>query len=336
MGVVMKIIDYTENMPILKPCAVRGMPIEAYHRHPALSESGLKTLIDCPARYYYKYLSGEYEAKERPSFKIGKACHKYILEGEEAFKSEYWHNPYTENTKTELLEILKAKYNIDLPKTSLVGHVMDTLLEKEGIEPKPIHLNKNELNQVIGTSRAIKNNTKAYNAFHQKGESEISLFWVDDETGLLLKCRPDFLPQDHKLVPDYKTCSSVNPYTFYKDFFYYGYHIEAAMYMKGIQAVFGDEVETFFFVAQEKEPPYITQVFVPDMGFIAYGEKAVRLGINKYIECQEKGIWPSYSEDVVELTIIPKPDDLVNDFDKETSICYAPKWLDHELLKYED
>ena len=332
----MKIIDYEPGMLIVKPCAIRGMPIDDYHKHPALSESGLKTLLDCPARYFYKYISGEYEYKEKPSFKIGKACHKYILEGEDAFKAEYWHNPYSEYTKPEILRILKDKYNYDAPKTMLVTDLMDILLKNEGIEPRPIHLNKTELNQVIGTARAIKRDKKAYNAFHQKGESEISLFWIDEETGILLKCRPDFLPKDHKLVPDYKTCQTVNPNVFYGDFIKYGYHIEAAMYMQGIQAVFGDEVETFFFVAQEKEPPYITQVFVPDTGIITYGEKAVRLGINKYIECQEKGFWGAYSEDVIEMTIVPKPDDLINNFDRATSTCYAPRWIDNELLKYED
>lgn len=332
----MKIIDYEPGMLIMKPCAIRGMPIDVYHKHPALSESGLKTLLDCPARYYYKYISGEYEYKEKPSFKIGKACHKYILEGENAFKKEYWHNPYSEYTKPEILRILKEKYNYNAPKTMPVSDLMDILLKNEGIEPSPIHLNKNELNQVIGTARAIKNNKKAYNAFHQKGESEISLFWIDEETGILLKCRPDFLPKDHKLVPDYKTCQSVNPNVFYGDFVKYGYHIEAAMYMQGIYEVFGDEVETFFFVAQEKEPPYITQVFVPDTGIITYGEKAVRLGIKKYIECQEKGFWGAYSEDVIEMTIVPKPDDLIGNFDRSTSVCYAPRWIDYELLKYED
>ena len=212
---------------------------------------------------------------------------------------------------------------------------MDMLLTSEGIEQKAIHLNKNELNQVIGTARAIKNDKKAYNAFHQKGESEVSLFWIDEETGLMLKCRPDYLPSNHLLVPDYKTCQSVNPEVFYGDFIKYGYHIEAAMYMDGILAVFGDEVETFFFVAQEKEPPYITQVYVPDSGIINYGHKAVRLGLEKFIECQQKGFWGSYSEDVIEMTLAPKPDDLLNNYDRENSLCYAPYWVDKELLKYE-
>lgn len=333
----MKIKNYKDGMTVQAPCAIRGMPIDVYHKHPALSESGLKTLLDCPARYYYKYLSGDYEPKEKPSFKIGKACHKYILEGEDAFYKEYWHNPYSDLTKTELVRILQDKFNYDCTiKNYPICDLMDMLLTSEGIEQKNIHLNRNELNQVIGTARAIKQNKKAYNAFHQKGESEISLFWIDEETGLMLKCRPDYLPENHLLVPDYKTCQSVNPETFYGDFIKYGYHIEAAMYMAGIKAVFGDDVETFFFVAQEKEEPYITQVYVPDDAIVTYGDKAVRLGIEKFIECQQKGFWGTYSEDVIQMTIEPKPDDLINNYDRENSICYAPYWVDKMILKYEE
>ena len=106
--------------------------------------------------------------------------------------------------------------------------------------------------------------------------------------------------------------------------------------MKGIKAVFDDEVETFFFVAQEKEEPYITQVYVPDDAIVTYGEKAVRLGIEKFIECQNQGFWGTYSEDVIEMTIAPKPDDLLTNFDRVNSICYAPFWVDKMILRYEE
>ena len=66
-----EIIDYKEGMKIEKNCSIRGMPNDIYHKKPALSNAGLKTLLDCPAKYYYKYLSGEYGPKEKPHFKIG-------------------------------------------------------------------------------------------------------------------------------------------------------------------------------------------------------------------------------------------------------------------------
>lgn len=372
MGVRDIIIDYKPGMKITEPCIVRGIPIEVYHKMPALSNSGLKMLLDCPAKYYYKYLSGEYSAKEKPAFKIGKACHCYILEGKEKFEQNYWHNPYSDYTKTELLEILRekcrllfsselkfmplkgrsrifnyyklmrlikslqAKYGINKSlKDYLLADIYKILFTLEDINSSGIELTKNELNQVIGTARAIKANKHASAAFSQKGESELSIFWQDEESGLQLKCRPDFLPYDCEDIPDYKTCASVNPETFYKDFLNYGYHIQAAMYREGIKSVTGKTVQSFFFVAQEKEPPYITQVYIPDMALIEHGRKAVKNALEVYSECEKTGIWKTFSDKVIELTIQDKPEELMSNFDPELGCCYAPKYIDTILQKYE-
>ena len=330
----MNIIDYYEGFQVTESCIVRGIPIDVYHKMPALSNSGLKMLLDCPARYYYKYLSGEYESKEKPHFKIGKACHCYILEGKEKFEQIYWHNPYSDLTKADIVHLLQNAYGYDCSISKFpVSELTEILLDNAGIVPKQIHLNKNELNQVIGTAKAIKSNKQANAAFSQKGESELSIFWKEGDAWL--KCRPDFLPYDCLDIPDYKTCQSVNPETFYKDFLNYGYHIQAAMYKRGIQAVTGIDVQTFFFVAQEKEPPFITQVYVPDMALVEFGNKAINNAIEVYKECQYTGIWQAYTDKVIEMTIQDKPDELMSNFDKEKGVCYAPRFLDAILSKYE-
>ena len=333
----MEIINFKEGMKIKKPCIIRGMPSEIYHKMPALSNSGLKTLINCPAKYYYKYLSGEYEPKEKPYFKIGKAAHKYILEGKEEFEKEYWHNPYSEMKKDELVELLGTfGYEQQNVKKLLVGEIMELVLKEADIEPKSIHLNASELNQVICMARSINADTKCKNALSQKGEAELSIFWQDEKTGVWLKCRPDYLPYNCVNVPDYKTAESADPNTFFNSFIKYGYHIQAAMYRMGIKAVTGIDVENFFFIVQEKEAPFVTQIYNPDVEhLITWGEKAIYSGIEKYLECKERGIWAGYSEKIIELRIEPPPEDLIGTYDKDNGIIYAPKYIDKELLKYE-
>jgi len=371
------IIDYKKDMKITEPCIIRGMPNEVYHSTIGLSTSGLKMLLDCPAKYYYKYLSGEYEPKEKPCFKIGKACHTYILEGAESFEATYWHNPYKKLLKEDILNVLRDRcrllFSPDLKFMPLSGRsrlfnykrlmrYMSKMFDKygknksikdynvsdltpilfilDGTDTRGIELDSNELNQVIGVGRAINNNKFAKNAFSQKGESELSLFWIDEATGLWLKCRPDFLPYDCKLVPDYKTCTSANPQTFYGDFIKFGYHFQAANYREGIYQVTkflfgkGIEVESFFFIVQEKEAPYITQPYLPDMNIVDYGQKGIRKAINIHQECIEKGFWDNYSDHIIEMSLSPKPDDLIGNFDVENAIAYAPRWVDSELLKY--
>lgn len=330
----MNIIDYKEGMEI-KEGAYRNLPIEEYHKHPALSNSGLKTLIDCPFRYYYKYLSGLVEPKETPALKIGKAAHCYILEGSKEFHKRYWVNRYSKCLKQDLISYLTGRgyKEADLKKMK-VDELQEKLLLGDGINLEGTELSQTEWDQVGLLAKAIRTNEIAYNAFKQKGESEVSLFW-QDETGVMLKCRPDWLPYDLKNVPDYKTCCSVRPEIFAKDFIKYGYHIQAAFYAMGIKAVFGKEVENFFFVAQEKEEPNISQVFLPDYALIEQGYKAIRQGINKLIECNNTGLWESYSDEVIEISLMPKPDELPSAFDKENSIVYLPNYIDSELSKYE-
>ncbi len=327
------IIDYTPDLDICKPMIIRNMPIDVYHKSKGISNSGLKTLIDCPAKYYYKYLSGEYEAKEKPHFKIGKACHCYILEGKETFFETYWHNPYANFDKAGLQAVLE-KIGIKADKKFTKPDLMELLLSEKGVEKKEIELNSNELNQVISIGKSIFNNKYAKNAFSQKGESELSIFW-QGKNGEWLKCRPDFLPYECKLVPDYKTCASVNPQTFYNDFLKYGYHIQAALYREGIKAVTGIDVESFFFICQEKEAPFITQVYLPDMHLIDFGEKAFKQGVEKFKECKEKGVWETYSDKIVELSLQIKPEDEPTNFNKEKGICFAPAWIDRALASYE-
>ena len=330
-----EIIDYKEGMKIEKNCIIRGMPNDIYHKKPALSNSGLKTLLDCPAKYYYKYLSGEYEPKEKPHFKIGKAVHCYLLEGREQFEKIYWTNPYYGLKKEEKIEKLKSFGYDNIPKTTTVAQIDDFLLCAAEIDVKEIELTPSELNQVVCMVKAAKADKKAANALSQLGESELSIFWYDEEKELWFKCRPDFLPYNPINVPDYKTSDSANPADFLSKFLNYGYHIQSAMYKLGIKAVLDIDVENFYFIVQEKEAPFVTQIFNPKNEYSLWGEKAINNAVEVYKECKKTGIWGGYTDKIVEISTEPMPDYLNSNYDKENGIIYAPYWIDRILEKYE-
>jgi len=377
MSIKNHIIEYQENMQITEPCIIRNMPIGVYHGISGISTSGIKLLLDCPAKYYYKYLSGQYQPEERKDLKIGKACHSYILEGKDAFMQTYWHNPYFGLDKQSLLNTLKERFDLiidkdfeitaaqkindsfqyrqqkrdllpllkdfdtEKPLTTLkTSEIVNILLSLDGIERKEVELNSTELNQVVNMARAINDNEFAKNAFNQEGESELSIFWVDEATGLWLKCRPDFLPYDCEDVADYKTTKSASPTSFFNDFIKFGYHQQAAFYKWGIneatKALLGSpkEVEHFFFVAQEKEAPHITQIYFPCEVLVDHGLNAVKKALEIYLNCQETGIWQTYTQRIIEISLSPKPDDLYGNFDEENGIIFAPNWVDGELMKY--
>ena len=127
------------------------------------------------------------------------------------------------------------------------------------------------------------------------------------------------MPYDFINDFEYKRSDTADPRKLLSSFINYGYHIQAAMYEMGIKAVTGCNIEKFYFIVQEKEAPYITQLFNPEKTYMLYGQKAVHNGIQKYLECKEKGIWESYSDKVIELRIEPPTDDLNGFWHKENA-----------------
>lgn len=140
------------------------------------------------------------------------------------------------------------------------------------------------------------------------GRPEPSLFWTDGRTGVARRARLDWLRDPgpgRTLVPDLKTCLSAERDKFARSAADYGYHMQAAYYLDGIEALdlAGDAV--FLFVAVEKTPPHLVNVIQLDHMAMQIGAGLNRQAIDTYRECTETGIWPGYSSDV-QLTSLPK------------------------------
>jgi len=112
---------------------------EEYHECAGLSASAIKLLLDCPARYYHKYLNPNTEnKKDTEALLTGSAFHTLVLEPHE-FDNRYVRMPHCpKNTKVGL-----ALYNdivdkhpgkIYLPKKiwSKVDEMHESVLQNEG------------------------------------------------------------------------------------------------------------------------------------------------------------------------------------------------------------
>jgi hypothetical protein len=136
-----------------------------------------------------------------------------------------------------------------------------------------------------------------------RGKAEKTIAWKDKETGVWLRCRPDFLPDDLRFIPDYKSTASAAPKDFERSVFNYGYALQAALYLEGIAAVFGEDDRQFFFISQEKDPPYIVQPYCLSQSAYEYGRREMRKAINIFANCLNANKWPSYSEDFVTIDL---------------------------------
>lgn len=137
---------------------------------------------------------------------------------------------------------------------------------------------------------------------NRPGHAEQSIYWNDPETGVLCRCRPDFLTDDDFCV-DLKSTEDASQEGFSKSIANYRYHVQDPYYADGILHGTGRRVRGFFFIAVEKTAPYAVQVFKVDDESRELGRAEYMRDLQVYAECERSGIWPAYSERIEPIAV---------------------------------
>lgn len=265
-------------MKITNPVLIDGMSDTDYHGHPgSLSTSGAKKLLppSCPAKF--KASLGKEEHK--PEFDFGKVVHTLVL-GEGA-------QP----------EIVEAKSW----QTKAAKEAQD---EARGAGKVPILAGDWEVARKVAAS--VKAHPVA-SALFTDGKAEQSAFWVDEETGVVRRARFDWLRSPVKgkrlLLTDLKTARSAEPEAFGKAVADFGYAMQAAAYIDAAIALGLDPDPAFLFVVVEKVEPYVVTVAELDADALQIGRYLNRKALRVYAECRATDVWPTYSNDVVQVSL---------------------------------
>lgn len=189
-----------------------GLDETAYHRDLALGSSDLKRLAAEPADYWYSSpLNPDLPIEETtPSQLIGKAVHKLVLEGEQAFAARFIRRP-------DELKRLDAKARAEIAPNGqdvLPGEDFDRIRIAAG--------------QVLANPYL--------SASFTGGSPEVSIFWTDTVEGepVRRKARFDYLKP--RAVVDLKSVRPMDtaafPDTCRKAIANWGYHTQAAAYLQ--------------------------------------------------------------------------------------------------------
>jgi hypothetical protein len=133
-------------------------------------------------------------------------------------------------------------------------------------------------------------------AFEQ-GKAERSLIWQDEETGIWLKARPDWLPDepDKRFICEYKTALTIEPSRMSNDAFKYGYHMQAALQVDAVQGVLGVKPLGVCHVVQEKDPPYLAELRMFTDEQLDDGRFLYRRALEIFAACLKENNWPGYT-----------------------------------------
>lgn len=249
-----------------------------YHADPALSQSGAKLLLDCPARYRYEMAN----RTEKDAYDLGHAVHAKVL-------------GVGSPVATYPTEHLTASGNVST-KQATVQWVADQ--RAAGLIP----ITPEQAEQVDAMAEAILAHAEARALLERDGQAEVSMWWHEetalgwDTTTVPCRGRIDRLTthDGEPLAIDLKsTARNTGPIAWRSAVLDHGYDLQAAAYDSGYQKLTGDPLPMTH-IAVEKAAPYVVAVYPPmPWDYLARGARRWQQAIDTYAECIATGHWPA-------------------------------------------
>jgi exodeoxyribonuclease VIII len=288
---------------------------DEYHHGPGISKSGLDLIEISPLHYWEKYLRPRTEEelaereKQKKHYKLGTALHCAVLEPD-TFADRYIVPPEDAPKRPTVTQLNAKKPSDETVYAIGWWSDFDVMLAESG---------KTVLTQEeVETCRLVRESALATRigkrVFSEDGVAEASVYWEDPDTGVLCKCRPDWLltPNLIPAILDLKSTRSAHPDEFMRSAWNYNYHVAAAWYLDGFELATGERPDSFMFLAVEKAAPWAVAWYFADEGMIEAGRRQYRKSLNTYADCLGRGEWPGYSEKLLPLSL--------------------PKWAEAQLL----
>lgn len=265
------------------PHGLVNMTNEAYHQAPGISKSCLDQVAKSPLHYWARYVDPN-RAQDPPTkaMIIGSAVHAAVLEPE-VFTALYLPAPEVNRRTNAGKEELAA-------------------FEAEAAAKGATVLDPADYRQCVAIARAVRAHPVAAGLL-KEGRAEQSYFGKDPDTGLMVKCRPDFLPDSGIGIVDLKTTEDASPAEFGRSAAKWRYYVQAAFYPDVLRSIYGEAPENFIFIAAEKQPPYAVAVYFCDPDQIALGREKARQNLARIAECQAAGAWPDYGHEPMPLRL---------------------------------
>ena len=248
---------------------IRQLTNEEYHASEGISASGIKLLLKCPKKYHWQYILGNREGGSTEALKFGSGLHTLLLEPKK-FEEEYI-----------VLD--------EMPRKN--SNAYKELIEKNS--GKTI-LKRDEYNQMLGMSQAFTESDNSHLILSDDCMIEQSIFWKDEETGILLKSRPDFVNHEAKIIFDLKTTNDASFDGFRKSKLSYEYDIQAYTQQLAVYCLTG-EMYLVCHIAIEKEAPYIVKGWEVTEPEFTMGEFKLRKALQYYNDCMRLNKWRGYT-----------------------------------------
>lgn len=279
------------------------IPAEDYHaRRLDIANNGGLSIIDTrsPAHYHY-WVTSQVEKEEAEVFAFGRALHCATLEPD-VFRDTYVILP--PDAPRDLRYLREAKKPSDETKAAIAwwdewaaNTAGKTVLESEKLD---------QLHAMAAALRALDlkfGDVRITVAdLIDECQTEVTLYWVDELTGIACKARADLWSPELALAMDLKSCVDAGREPFARAVARHRYHVQHAHYCEGFRAC-GQPLKSFVFLPVEKEPPHVPAAWHIDAPAEELGYEVRARSLRKLEACLKSGRWPGHTTTVESLTL---------------------------------
>ena len=253
---------------------IKSLPASDYHKIKALSASTAKTLLKSPAHYLASLANPR---EPTAAMRLGTLCHTLVFEPDD-FEKDFAIMPKVDK-RTKFGKEAAASFEAD----------------NEG----KIILDEYQYEK----ARAIADSALAHPLvaeYMKGGDAEITMLL--EQYDLPWKASVDYLVGN--VIFDLKTCQDASAEGFARQIGAFQYHLQAAHYAAGYEAINGKPLDRFCFIAVESEPPFATGVYVIDAAGLQSGRAFMAKAAKAFKQAQQPElVQATYSPDLVELTL---------------------------------
>lgn len=274
----------------------RNVPFADYAAWPAINSGAVKWGMTTP-KHMRSALEGHINSDDTKDRKLGRAIHTRLLEPDKYKESTLVSEPCCALIKSgdrkgepcgKSGKFVEGDPYFDGEEWFCGTH------NKDGKEPAD-YVSQDEFKRIERIAEAVREHN-VMNLFRRPGWSEVSLVWKED--GLTFKARLDRYSPDNPLTIDLKKCQvgAGDRDSCQKSICDYGWYRQAAIYVRGVEALTGTRPD-FVWVFIEDNEPYDVNVIPIDEETYEIGKWEVDRVISAYKRCLKDGNFYGYIYD---------------------------------------
>lgn len=260
--------------PGFKAKWVKGESSELYHADKtSVGSTQLRKVLKSPKTFlnYFENGSGE---EPSSSMKFGTLAHHALLERED-FERRLIVMPDFGDFRSSKNREARDEW-------------------KAAQDPKAVICSQEERDNLVGVVDAILSNKDAHNII-SGAQCEVSGYYVDQETGIKCRIRPDIWNKRVSANFDVKTATDASLEQFARTVWNMRYDFQVpGMYSEGIEQIEGQKVEFDGFIVVEPRKPYEVAVYVSDDIMKEIGKRDYRRALRTLRESIDKQTFAGY------------------------------------------